>query len=138
MSISGSDIYLTSIRIAQLSEATEADLRSAASRAYYAAMHVAISAIPTQFAPTDADRKRSDSHVMVVDALTLWANSRTNGRTEAKYLARNLPRLKRTRKSADYEIGWDFSAREATDALELAKKVIDSANTALHQCSAQG
>lgn len=135
MSISGDDIYTTSTRIAGLEDATESDLRSAASRAYYAALHIVSAAVPAQFAPTAADLKKRDSHVAVVDALTLWANSLTRGRTEARYLSRNLPRLKQTRKTADYEIGQDFSQLDASEALALSEKIIASAKIAINQCA---
>lgn len=114
----------------------EASLRSAASRAYYAALHAAKQSIPDQFAPESAELESKDSHKKIIDAVIAWGNSVTPGRTEAKTMARELPRLKRLRKNADYAILNDFSAGDAEEAIERATTIIENVRRALDKSQA--
>lgn len=138
MSVTPEDILNTALFLAGNDDdefqTSESNLRSAASRAYYAAMHATDISLPDDLALSDEDRHSKDSHKAVVDAVTLWAKAIRQGRTEAGVVARNLPRLKNTRKKADYRIGENFSNAEAQAALVTAKTTIESAYRAAKQC----
>jgi hypothetical protein len=103
MSITPADIFnvAESLGKAAVEKDCEATRRSSASRAYYAAMHATLAVIPDDLAPTAAEVKGKDSHSVVSDAVLKWANQVRNGRSEARVLARKLPKLKYVRKCAD-------------------------------------
>lgn len=113
----------------------EASLRSAASRAYYAALHASLKAVPIEFFPTEAELNARDSHNKILDAIVAWGNSTTPGRTEANAIRRELPRLKRLRKTADYSIDSDFSENEAIEALARSSRILQHIATALNKSS---
>jgi len=105
----------------------ESDLRSVASRAYYASFHAALDAVPDDLQPSKEQHRGRNSHQVVIDAVVLWGKSTRPGRTEARVVARNLAQLKGVRKKADYFINEDFTSHEALNALHLAAKTIESA-----------
>jgi uncharacterized protein (UPF0332 family) len=108
----------------------EAMLRCAASRAYYAALHAAGQSLPPDLMVSTEAKKGRSSHQAVIDAVVFWAKSVRPGRMEAGKVARNLPRLRDTRKKADYELGQEFSVAEAMTSLKIATATIESANRA--------
>lgn len=127
MSISYRDIFQAALEFqasATTSANAEATLRSAASRAYYAALHASLNALPEAFAPTETELKERDSHLLAQDAMMRWGKSLTPGRSEAQLAARDLPRLKKIRKNADYGISADFQDGEAQKAMRRARKFI--------------
>ena len=139
MSVSYSEIFDVATTLSKQRDAEggpcEASLRSAASRAYYAALHAAISTIPDQFMPTEAELESKDSHKTIIDAVAAWGNSLTPGRTEAKMMGREFPRLKRLRKNADYGISSDFTTVETDEAIARATKILRNVKIATAKCS---
>lgn len=103
MSVDHNDIFATALMLvayAPTSTNIESSLRSAASRAYYAALHASLDALPPQFCPATQQLKEENSHVLIQTAVTRWGHSLTPGRTEAQEVARHLPKLKKIRKNA--------------------------------------
>lgn len=141
MSVTHGQILQTAIDLSGLLQTDgtccESNLRSATSRAYYAALHAAITSLPSEFSPKVADLKGASSHEIINDAITLWGKSMIPGRTEAQILARGLPVLKKLRKKADYQIDSEFLAEETKDALLRATKLIASAERARFQYDAR-
>lgn len=126
MSIEPHDFLATANRL--IGNNMESDLRSAASRAYYCALHSASAALPKDIAPSNADLRKKGSHKTILDALELWAKGEIrNGRTEAAILAKALPKLRNIRQKADYELDHNFSAEEAHRAIAIATSVVDGA-----------
>ena len=100
----------------------EAEHRSAVSRAYYAAFHSVIDAIPQGFEP---DLKGASSHEAVVSSMRAFVRERLPGRHEAILIADALPKLKRERKFSDYQLQHTVSQKDASDAIDEANKIID-------------
>jgi len=102
MSVTHQQIMETAVRLAGDSAlgrlVCESDLRSSASRAYYASLHAAFVALPLDLAPDSSARSSGSSHMVLIDAVTLWAKSIRPGRSDARVVARNLQRLKNIRK----------------------------------------
>lgn len=83
----------------QLSRSNEASLRAAISRAYYAALHETEST----FAPRSRIGAES-SHAEIIGRAVAYGNGPNPGRTDANNIAMLLPKLRRTRNKADYEL----------------------------------
>jgi uncharacterized protein (UPF0332 family) len=111
--------------------ATESDLHSAASRAYYAALHASAQSLPQQFQPTSESLYSKSSPNAILAAVLSWANSTTSGRAEARQISRLLPKLKALRKKADYELESDFSLTDSSRAVRWATKALANAERAL-------
>lgn len=139
MSICSSDIFDVATHLISQKELDgsqcEAKLRSAASRAYYAALHAALEVVPEEFFPSETELNSRDSHKKIFDAVAAWGNSVTPGRTEAKAIGRELPRLKRLRKTADYGIECAFSSGDAEEALARASRILENAELATAKCN---
>jgi uncharacterized protein (UPF0332 family) len=133
MAVTPSQIFslATALHLREV-EAKDAEsyLRSAASRAYYAAYHAANDAVPEQLQPNEADRRGKESHVSVQVALEIWAKGAYQGRSEARAMARDLPKLKHIRKHADYLLLSEFRRSDADVALTTARAIINSAENA--------
>lgn len=132
MSVSPSEIFGVADTLCKTAteKDCEASRRSSASRAYYAAMHATLLVIPDDLAPAEADFRVKDSHTVLNDAVFKWANQARPGRTEARILARKLPKLKYVRKCADYQIWDNFTATQASDALRAAAEIMRTADEA--------
>ncbi len=124
MSIEPKDILATAKRLHDGGSSSEADLRSAASRAYYAALHASHLALPTDLTPKESDLRAKGSHQAVIDAVDLWAKAARTGRMEVQVLVRKLCRLRVIRKKADYDLTKDFLIAESLIALEDAGIVL--------------
>lgn len=135
MSMLGKDFIDVARRLLVQTE-LEADYRSAASRAYYAAFHEADAALPADFAPSEAERRGKSSHEIIIDACRTWGNSLVPGRDLARQISRDLARLKRTRRDADYLLSQDFSKDQAVDAVLVADTLCQRAHDAQRKHSA--
>lgn len=97
----------------------DAACRSAISRAYYAAFLVAQQYVRSRkiraYPPPD---EYWGSHQRIIHAV---GEIRHPG---AKYIEAELDRLKRLRVDADYHLGYTGTAREMTDAIRDAERVI--------------
>jgi uncharacterized protein (UPF0332 family) len=105
----------------------EVTLRCSTSRAYYAALHAADLSLPPDLALDTAAKKGRSSHQAVIDAVVLWARAIRPGRTDAIFVARNLPKLRDARKRADYNIEDEYTVEEARTALKAAIQTVESA-----------
>lgn len=104
---------------------SESDMRSSASRAYYAALHAADLSIPDSFRETTLDES---THEATINKARRMSRSNGPGRTEAAQLFGLLPRFKRLRVKADYFIHENFD-------LDDCKRAIDQAIQALSLCN---
>ncbi len=102
----------------------EADWRTAASRAYYAAFHVARQLL-------------SDLGFVVprADAAHRYLSLRLSncGETTLEASGRNLETLRRLRNRADYDTRPPFPSNEAEAAVRLAENIIQVLDGALHE-----
>lgn len=101
----------------------EADMRSAISRAYYAALHTAFSALPEQRRPNLKARDKS-SHSKVIDAYDGWSRTIEPKRTDKRLIKEMLIDIKNQRTRADYELDTEIKKDDVSDSLEQAHKVI--------------
>lgn len=124
MSIEPKDILATAQKLHEGGADTESDLRSAASRAYYAALHAAHLALPNDLTPSVSELRSDGSHEAIIRAVDVWAKAVRNGRNEAKLIERNLRSLKSIRKTADYELTGNFLISKSLRAITDAKEVL--------------
>lgn len=105
----------------------EADMRSAISRAYYAALHTAYKALPDDRKP-DLKAHDSSTHNKIISAYDGWYKAVLGAkRTDKRLIKEMLVSIKNHRKKADYELDIVIKKNEVGDSLEQAKKVIDMA-----------
>jgi uncharacterized protein (UPF0332 family) len=130
MSTSVSDIIGLASRLVESKDGNapeEVELRCSTSRAYYAALHAAEQALPSDLTVTPAVKRGRSSHQAIIDAVVLWAKAVRPGRQEAISVARNLPKLRDARKKADYSMGADFTLEDANATLKIAISTVESA-----------
>lgn len=104
-------------------DSCEPSCRSAASRAYYAALHAVSHAIPDDLAPPNPTHSTT-SHKDILDAVTLWSKAPRNGRTEAGLISKALVRLRKLRKAADYQLDDEFTELQANEAIQVAERTL--------------
>lgn len=111
--MSGRDLLAVAVRLA--AEATEADWRSAISRAYYAAFHVARHLLADlNFTIPRADR----AHQYLIFRLS------NCGEPVVEQAGRDLETLRRLRNRADYDELPPFTQPQTIAAVRLAESVI--------------
>jgi uncharacterized protein (UPF0332 family) len=110
----------SAIKIGLLGNPTEADVRSAVSRAYYAALH----GVADVFTGSGLSHEKS-SHEIIIERAESYGRSLNPGRTEAQQAARKLKMFKRIRKEADYHLELDFPPVETARAIEMSKAIIE-------------
>lgn len=137
MSMIGSDFLKTAATLV-VDEKSEANLRSAASRAYYAVFHESMEAIPDDHAPTGSQLKSSSSHECVIQGLLAWGKSLTPGREYARLAGRDLARLKKIRHVADYQLSDTFNLLMAEEAIAVARQTIGNLNAAKSRYATSG
>ena len=111
-------------RLAEDDQACEAQLRCSVSRAYYAALHSVNCLFPKKV--TDVRLDGESSHAEIIGRVTRYGAGLNPGRTSAAFIAKQLPRLRRERNRADYELGHEFSRKEVSEVLTRVKAVLDS------------
>ena len=100
---------------------TEAEWRSACSRAYYAAFHVARSLLAgLHFRVAKADRAHS----------YLWLRLSNAGVLQVTQAARQLNDLRRDRNQADYDEHHTFTRARAIQNVDFAEQVIQALDAA--------
>ncbi len=125
MSIKPNDFLETAKKLDSYDGKTEADRRSSASRAYYAAIHASHHCLPLDLSPDASQLRAKGSHQAIIDAIDAWAKAPRTGRMEAQKLARILRRMREIRKTADYQLDIDFLITESQFALKDAATVLD-------------
>ena len=101
----------------------EADMRSSISRAFYAALHTALNALPAQRKP-DLTTHDKSSHSKVIAAYDGWSKTIEPKRTDKRLIKEGLVELKRLRKQADYELNTNIKQSDVSDALSNANSLI--------------
>ncbi len=104
----------------------EADMRSAISRAYYAALHTAYSVLPNERKPNLKSHDRS-SHNKVIDAYDGWSRVVEPKRSAKRQIKEMLVGIKRMRTRADYELDTEINKDHVSDSLFQADKIIELA-----------
>jgi uncharacterized protein (UPF0332 family) len=113
------DFLLLATRLA--SGTTEADWRTAVSRAYYAAFHVARSLFANlNFTVPRADR----AHQYLVFRLS------NSGEPSVEQAGRDLETLRRLRNRADYDEAPGLTAPQAVAAVQLAEGIVQALDAA--------
>lgn len=101
----------------QLSGSNEAELRTAVSRAYYAAFHQA-QATAEKFTYKPNPKSKS-SHQDLMNFLARF------GDPDYKTAADSLKRARRLRKKADYRLSDGITAEDAQTCIDLAQQVFE-------------
>lgn len=119
MSIAPDDFIHTAQKLA--TSVDEWDLRSAISRAYYAAYHSTLSTLPEKPCVSGGA-----SHEAVIQATKGYVNSKIPkpGRSDAIVVLDALARLKKKRKLADYDLNEAVSQAYTLKAVAEARGVI--------------
>lgn len=115
--------------MANCDDADEAQQRSAISRAYYAALH----SVAITFPKRDGDYRKEgeSSHVEIIGRSERFAANPGPGRSDAVFVAKLMPRLKRTRNEADYRLDMNFEKRQVFEAIEMARTVMQRCESVL-------
>jgi hypothetical protein len=121
MAIEPSSILALAERLL-ISERNECGARSAISRAYYAALHMAIEALPKELKVTPKSRAGKGSHQAVIDSMNRWGNSPIIGRKDAVRAVCLLAQLKAARVKADYYLRNEEISGKASLFLNRAKE----------------
>lgn len=114
---------LTLAKKLQVEASDEASLRCAVSRAYYAALLRADST----FEHHDSDVQHSggaSSHERIIARAQLHGKGANPGRSYALNVAKLLPKMKRARVKADYELDVVFTKIECDDVVIKAESVL--------------
>jgi hypothetical protein len=123
MSVTPKEILETAKRLLN-NPTSESDMRSAASRAYYAALHATDRAIPNTFAGNDKTADPGSSHDAIIGKAGRLSKAFTPGRTEAAQLFAMLPKMKVTRVKADYRLGENVESKTYSHAVSQAEKAL--------------
>ncbi len=99
----------------------EAALRSAVSRAYYAALLTADQTFPHR---DNANQGGESSHEKIIARAQVYGVGANPGRGPATSVAKLLPKIKRVRVKSDYHLGDTVSETECQDTVVRAKQVI--------------
>lgn len=110
----------TQLYVANCDEITR---RCVVSRAYYAALHAVRETFEKR--EQEAGEDGESTHARVIGRAVAYASSLQPGRTSAAQIAKLMPRLRRTRNRADYDLEEHFEARECDDVTVRAAKVLE-------------
>lgn len=119
MSITHDDLYIAALKLSE--EGTEAAWRSSASRAYYAAYHRCQAS-----AEVCVDK---NAHLEMGSHQRLSERYSNHDTKAAKAISYVLVTMKRTRHSADYDIGDAFDKGIATSQLAQYRALLDRLNS---------
>lgn len=123
MSCSPNEFLVLAQELGAAPEQTEAQLRSATSRGYYAALHTVDETIPRV---SGVERQRGEgSHAYVIRRAKEYGDRANPGRLEAKKIVLAMKRLKDQRNNADYILDADYCCREKNDALSRVATILD-------------
>lgn len=117
------DLFELASRLAQ-EDACEAQRRCSVSRAYYAALHSVDSLFPKQ--ATDVRIDGESSHAEIIGRVMRYGAGLNPGRTNAAFIAKQLPRLRRERNAADYHLDKALGHAEVADVIARVRAVLNS------------
>ena len=132
MSVTPKEILETAKRLLN-NPTSESDMRSAASRAYYAALHATDRAIPNTFAGNDKTAAPGSSHDAIIGKADRLSKMGTQGRTEAAQLFAILPKIKKIRKMADYQLDANSESKTYSHAVSQAEKALSLCGDLAHK-----
>lgn len=118
MPVNTHDLFQLAQRLQQ-GATTEADLRAAISRAYYAGLH----AVAETF---DARERMGDesSHAEIIGRAKAHGNTLEPGRQAANQIAQHLSKMRRTRNDADYKLDLSFNESDSQGIIDRAALVL--------------
>jgi hypothetical protein len=135
MSCCPNDFLLLAQALGGSVEQNEAQLRSATSRGYYAALHTLDDTIPEV---DGVERQRNEgSHAFVIRRAKGYGDGPNPGRQEAKKLVHAMKKLKDQRNDADYRLDMDYCARQKDDALARVSAILSYCNDLRRAVEAQ-
>ncbi|WGT64436.1 hypothetical protein [Variovorax paradoxus] len=97
--------------------------RCVISRAYYASLHATNETFPRNVGDVRPDHE--SSHAEIINRAVRYGKSFDPGRTDASQIAQALPRLRKLRNFADYDLDEALSAKEYEDGLRRAEKILN-------------
>jgi uncharacterized protein (UPF0332 family) len=119
MPVSPPDLF----ELAQRLNSTDCDevaRRCAVSRAYYAALHQANLLFEKVKPAADGE----SSHAEIIGRVKSYSAQQLPGRMYASEIAKALPRLRRIRNSADYDLSQSFLQEQCDDVLKRVAHVL--------------
>lgn len=119
MPTSPRDIYALAQRLFN-EEGDEVTLRSALSRAYYAALLESEATFPQV-----KRLGQESSHAVISNSAQTYARGPNPGREDASIIAMWLPKMRRYRNNADYHLNTVCTPNEAQSVLARALQVLD-------------
>lgn len=122
MSCTPTDILSIAEQLISDETENEAQSRSAISRGYYAALH---SVDQTFEKPKNHVRIDGESsHADIIGRAIAYGNNQKPGKMYAAQIAKLMPRLRRTRNEADYQLAIKLDRQDAIDTLKRVRSVI--------------
>ena len=120
MSVSPLDI-LNLAKTLNVASGDEATCRCVVSRAYYAALHIVENTFERRENQYRVDGE--SSHQEIISRAKVYGSALNPGRTSAAEIAKMMPRLRRTRNSADYDLDENYSLEVSGDAVVRAERI---------------
>jgi len=122
MPVSPPDFLKLATRL-NTSECDEITRRCVVSRAYYAALH----AVDHTFGAREQELSNDgeSSHARIIGRARAYANTLNPGRTSAAHIAKLMPKLRRVRNKADYELADEMPQEICTEVSARAQRVLD-------------
>jgi hypothetical protein len=96
--------------------------RCVVSRAYYASLHATNATFPKTAKDVRIDGE--SSHAEIIGRAVVYGKSLKPGRSYASQIAQALPRLRRLRNFADYDLDETLSPREYQEVLLRAERIM--------------
>lgn len=124
MSCNHSDLLQLAKELLADQNCSEVVRRCAASRGYYASLHLS-----SVMFPPDADVQRGkdeSSHAFIIRCIKKYATGPNPGRLAAAQIAAQMANMKRLRNRADYEIDDEFSMEDVEKMMARADSIIAS------------
>ncbi|QNP59469.1 hypothetical protein [Paenacidovorax monticola] len=129
MAVTPAQILALAEKLAADSEGCEAHVRSAVSRAYYAAF-LAVADEITPYLDSQTIRLNGEgTHSQLIGQITAYASTARvirPGYQEAAYISKTLAKMKLKRVEADYRIDVDLDKDESHKAIDRATRVLES------------
>lgn len=123
MSCGPHDLFSLATSLAADESASEAQLRCAVSRGYYSVLHSADMLFPKTEKDVRIDGE--SSHAEIIGRVVRYSNGINPGRASASFIAKLLPRLRRSRNQADYHLNGSITRPEVAETLERVRAVLE-------------
>jgi hypothetical protein len=118
---------LLDLAIAQCAAASkEAEHRCVMSRAYYAALHEVANVFDAR--KTLSTVAGESTHQQIIGCAKAYSNNNNPGRMYAAEIAKLMPRLRRARNVADYDLNDEIQPSASRDMLDRVSKILSLCN----------